>query len=55
MAQSQATCVKDQQDVQAESVSRNAEGVRTDFYDLIGMLALERKQQRAQALANTEV
>ena len=54
MAPLQATTVDDQQDVQAENASGNTDTVRTDFYDLIGMLALERKQQRNQAVTNTE-
>lgn len=54
MTPSQAISVNDQQDVQAENASCSTGNLHTDFYDLIGMMALERKQQRNQAIANTE-
>jgi hypothetical protein len=54
MAQSQAVSANDQQDVHAEVIANGADAARTDFYDLIGMMALELKQRRLQAQVNSE-
>lgn len=54
MAQSQAVSAKDQQNLHAEVIANGADVRSTDFYDLIGMMALERKQRSLQAQVNSE-
>lgn len=53
MAQSQTVSADDQQDVHAGVIAQDSATTRTDFYDLIGMMALERKQRR-KTQVNTE-
>lgn len=54
MAQSQTVSADDQQDVHADVIAHDGATTRTDFYDLIGMMALERKQQRRKTQVNAE-